>query len=221
MAKKSEKSGSEKRSTSDTARRIWLAGIGAYGRAFTEAQGAIKDVTGKSSAVFDELVQKGQVFEAVGKAKGKEIVSKAQVPDIDIDSRIKSMREKIKEAGSKSSDWVEDHVPDFGRKDSAKTDIESRLDVIEAKLDAVMRVLNVKVAPKVAAKKRAVKKQPVKKIKTQRTPAKPVVSKPAAKKTAAKKPPTKKPPAKKAAVKKPTTKKPAAKKTTSKKSKKA
>ena len=39
----------KKRSNTETARRIWLAGIGAYGRAFTEAQEALKDVTGTVS----------------------------------------------------------------------------------------------------------------------------------------------------------------------------
>ena len=37
------------RGSVDTARRIWLAGIGAYGRAFTEAQEAIKDMSGETS----------------------------------------------------------------------------------------------------------------------------------------------------------------------------
>ena len=57
----------KKRSSAESARRIWLAGIGAYGRAFTEAQEAIKDVTGKGSEIFDELVQKGEMLETMGK----------------------------------------------------------------------------------------------------------------------------------------------------------
>lgn len=189
MAKKSEKPGSDKRPASDTARRIWLAGIGAYGRAFTEAQGAIKDVTGKSSAVFDDLVQKGQMFEAVGKAKGKELVSKAQVPDIDIDARIKSMRDKIKAAGSKSSDWVEDHVPDFSRKDVAGNDVDKRLDRIEAKLDVLIKALDFKLKPssaKPSVKKPAPKKATVKKTQTQKTSNKPAAKPSAAKKMASK-----------------------------------
>jgi len=87
----------KKRSSSETARRIWLAGIGAYGRAFTEAQGALKEVTGKSSEIFDELVQKGEMLETVGKVKGKEILDKAPaMPDIDLDDRIKAMRARLR-----------------------------------------------------------------------------------------------------------------------------
>ena len=185
MSKKTDKSDDQKRNASDTARRIWLAGIGAYGRAFTEAQGAIKDMTGKSSAVFDDLVQKGQMFEAVGKAKGKEIAQKAQVPDMDIDARIKSMREKIKAAGEKSSDWIDDHIPSGRAKPDTKTDIEARLDAMDAKLDAIMAIVGASVtkpkpkkapvkkraAKKPAAKKTPVKKSSTKKIATQKTTA--------------------------------------------------
>ncbi len=173
MSDENDKSDDPKRSTSDTARRIWLAGIGAYGRAFTEAQGAIKEVTGKSSAVFDELVQKGQVFEAVGRAKGKEIAQMAQVPDIDIDARIKSMRQKIKAAGAKSSDWVEDHIPSGRSKSEPKSDVEKRLDAMDAKLDAIMAVMGAGAAkPKVKktpAKKAPVKKSSTKRVVTQKT----------------------------------------------------
>jgi len=74
----------KKPSTSDTARRIWLAGIGAYGRAYTEAKDAVKDAAGKGSGAFNDLVQKGEMLETVGKAKGKEILEKAQLPEFDM-----------------------------------------------------------------------------------------------------------------------------------------
>ena len=95
-----KKKRSSPKSAQESARRIWLAGIGAYGRAFTEAQEALKDVTGKSSEVFDDLVQKGAMLEKVGKAKGKEALDKAQMPnfdmpDFDIDERIKAMRSRL------------------------------------------------------------------------------------------------------------------------------
>jgi len=50
MAKKSDEK--------DAIRKIWLAGIGAYGRAFTEAKGAVESLTGKSSEVFEELLER-------------------------------------------------------------------------------------------------------------------------------------------------------------------
>jgi len=158
-----------KRKSTDAARRIWLAGIGAYGRAFTEAQEAIKDVTGKGSDVFDELVQKGEMLEMVGKAKGKEVLDKAKVPDFkvpdfDIDDRIKAMRSRL--SGGSDAPIIEDNF-------------EARLSAVEAKLDKVLGLLEPKKnEPKTPRKK------PAKKTTTQRTTK---TKKTAAKKTTAKK----------------------------------
>ena len=153
----------KKPSTSDTARRIWLAGIGAYGRAYTEAKDAVKDVAGKGSGAFNDLVQKGEMLETVGKAKGKEMLEKAQlpdfdIPDFDIDDRIKAMRSRLSRGGK---------TAELG------ADYEDRLDAIEAKLDKILALLE----PKKPARKR-----PVKKAATSRTKKTPV------KKSAPKKP---------------------------------
>jgi len=129
---------SKSRSNSETARRIWLAGVGAYGRAFSEAQEALKDVTGKSSEIFDELVQKGAMIEKVVEVKGKNMMDKASVPNFDIDDRIKAMRSRL------------------SRNDSgADTDIEARLASVEAKLDKVLKLLEPKKAVKKPSAKRA------------------------------------------------------------------
>ena len=153
----------KKQSTSDTARRIWLAGIGAYGRAYSEAKDAVKDVAGKGTGAFNELVQKGEMLETVGKAKGKEMLEKAQLPefdmpDFDIDERIQAMRSRLSRGG-KTSEEVH-HM-------------EDRLAAIEAKVDKILELLE----PKKSAPKKPARKKPVKKATTTRT-----------KKTAAKKP---------------------------------
>ena len=120
----------KKRRSNETARRIWLAGIGAYGRAFTEAQGALKEVTGKSSDVFDELVQKGEMIEKVVEYKGRELLDKTkageiEVPSLEIDERIKRMRARLSMAASGHSGTETNH------------DISDRLDEIEAKIEAL------------------------------------------------------------------------------------
>lgn len=166
----------KKRSSTESARRIWLAGIGAYGRAFTEAQEALKDVTGKGSEVFDELVQKGEMLEMVGKAKGKEALEKAQMPsfdmpDFDIDDRIKAMRSRLSRSGKNSAD------------DAL---YEDRLAAIEAKLDRILDLLE----PKKPARKKPVKRAATTRTKTTR-----------AKTTRTKKPTAKKSTPKKAAPK--------------------
>ena len=96
--------------TPDVARRIWLAGIGAYGRAFTEAKGAVDELRGKSSEVFDDLVQKGEMLEKVAEHKSKEMLDKTRIKDFDINDRIKAMREKLAGVDDNRVEELEDEV---------------------------------------------------------------------------------------------------------------
>jgi len=168
----------KKRSSSDTARRIWLAGVGAYGRAFTEAQEAIKDVSGKSSEVFDDLVQKGEMIEMAVGAKRKDLMGKANLsnlnvpdlkmpdlnmpnlnmPNLNMEERIKKMRARLMRM--ESGDDIETEI---------EAGMEARLSAIEAKLDLVLAALDTK---KPAAKKPAAKKPAAKKVTAKKTTAK-------------------------------------------------
>ena len=150
----------KKRSNTETARRIWLAGIGAYGRAFSEAQEALKDVTGKGSEIFDDLVQKGQVIEKVVELKGKSMMDKAAVPSFDLDDRIKAMRSRLSTS----------HDNDVH--------LEERLAVVEAKLDRILGLLE----PKKTAKKPSPKRATTSRTKKTVPVKKPVKKKPTAKK---------------------------------------
>lgn len=150
----------------DTARKIWLAGIGAYGRAFSEAQDAIKGMSKDTSRVFEDLVEKGETLEATVQEKGKEFVEKTRASTDEfsetIDDRIKEMRARLARGAQKASEPM---------------DVEARLSSIEAKLDELMAQL----APKKPAARKTAAKKPVAKKK----PA--VKKRPAAKKPAAKK----------------------------------
>jgi poly(hydroxyalkanoate) granule-associated protein len=48
---------------SDIARKIWLAGVGAYGRMFSETQGAIEKLAHGANEAFDQLVANGEAVE--------------------------------------------------------------------------------------------------------------------------------------------------------------
>ncbi len=150
---KDDKKPADKKS-SDTARRIWLAGIGAYGRALTEAKGAVDDLTGKSSEVFEDLVQKGEMLEKVVEYKGKEMIEKSGVKDFDINDRIKAMREKLS-----------------GGKGGRVEELEAQVAALNAKLDALQKSQS-KPAPKrkTPVKKTTAKKATTKKTTTKRTP---------------------------------------------------
>ena len=49
----------------DIARKIWLAGVGAYGRAYDNAQDAAEKFAAGANQTFDELVAKGEELEDV------------------------------------------------------------------------------------------------------------------------------------------------------------
>jgi len=47
----------------DVARKIWLAGVGAYGRMFAEAQDKVGKAAGTANELFEQLVARGEVLE--------------------------------------------------------------------------------------------------------------------------------------------------------------
>ena len=60
MAKKSKTTVEQ---SSDLARKIWLAGVGAYGQAYTNTREGVEKAGAYSSEVFDELVERGEKIE--------------------------------------------------------------------------------------------------------------------------------------------------------------
>jgi polyhydroxyalkanoate synthesis regulator phasin len=151
-SRKSKSSNKPSPVSADTARRIWLAGVGAYGKAFTEAQESLSKVSASTSKVFDDLVQKGEVIETMVSIKGKDIakdvMEKTGIESISMDDRIEKMRAKLRK-----TDGGDTH------------DMEARLDVIESKLDAILEL----VSPKKPAAKKPAKRKPAAKKTTAKT----------------------------------------------------
>lgn len=83
----------------DTARRIWLAGIGAYGRAFTEAQEQVAKLTGESARVFDDLVAKGEEIERKVEKGRRKVAERMGPAGASFEERIRKMRERIGHLG--------------------------------------------------------------------------------------------------------------------------
>jgi hypothetical protein len=81
--------------SADTARKIWLAGIGAYGRAFSEAQEQVAKLTGESHRVFEDLVAKGEAIEKKVEERGRKVAERIAPGGLVFDDRIKRMRERI------------------------------------------------------------------------------------------------------------------------------
>ncbi len=127
----------------DMARKIWLAGIGAYGRAFSDAQESLARVSDETSKYFEDLVQRGEEIEDTVETRGRELAERMKSPGFSMEDRIKEMREKLKLGA----------VGGESRLDV----IETRLAAIEEKLDALLAGAVTKSKP---AKRKAAKKKP-------------------------------------------------------------
>ncbi|GGO73519.1 MULTISPECIES: phasin family protein [Bowmanella] len=92
----------------DFARKIWLAGLGAYGKSLDEVQGRYEKLNADAAKVFDELVEKGSKIEADTKDKLKEKTN--------VEARVAEVRKKL---------------------GLDKPDMEQKVDELSAKIDAL------------------------------------------------------------------------------------
>ncbi len=114
----------------DIARKIWLAGIGAYGRAFDDAQEAYSKVGKETAKIFDELVGKGEALEDKVTATAKSYVpAAAERHRASVEDRMDRMRAALGfgETASDQQDRIEA--------------LEERLDGIETKLDEILKAV--------------------------------------------------------------------------------
>ena len=119
----------------DTARKIWLAGIGAYGRAFSEAQETVAKLTGESARVFDDLVAKGEAIEKKVEERGRKVAAQVAPAAHTLDERIRRMRERIM------------HGEDYGDLATDLAKLAARVAALEAEVDALKGAKR-KAAPK-------------------------------------------------------------------------
>lgn len=93
----------------DLARKIWLAGIGAYGKGFDEAQGQYEKLNTEATKLFSDLVDKGEKLEGEAKEKFQaetdSIKSNVEARVADVRSKLgldkKDSDEKIEELSAK------------------------------------------------------------------------------------------------------------------------
>jgi polyhydroxyalkanoate synthesis regulator phasin len=78
----------------DMARKVWLAGLGAYGKGYEEVKGRFEALSTDSNKLFDELVVKGEKLETEGKGKVKEVTTKVAAKT-EIETRIETVRTKL------------------------------------------------------------------------------------------------------------------------------
>jgi len=114
----------------DMARKVWLAGLGAYGKGYEEVKGRFEALSTDSNKLFDELVVKGEQLESEGKGKVKEVQTKVSAK-AEIETRIDTVRTKL---------------------GLNNTDSDSKIEELSAKIDALTAAV-AKLATKPAVKK--------------------------------------------------------------------
>ena len=95
-------------------RNVFLAGLGAYGKAFEEAQSQIKDAQSqvkenraKAKDLFNELVKRGEKVETKAKKKLKEIdLPELKMPELKLADR-DELREELRKRLDKARDSFE------------------------------------------------------------------------------------------------------------------
>jgi len=87
-------------SAEEVTRKIWLAGLGAYGKGFDEVQDRYEKLSDDANRIFDELVSKGEKLEEDTKTKIKDKTS--------VDQRIEDVRKKLGFDSSETDTKIEE-----------------------------------------------------------------------------------------------------------------
>jgi hypothetical protein len=78
----------------ETAHKVFLAGLGAYGKSVEEAKGRFENLSHDSNLMFADLVKKGESLETEGKNKLVEAKSKVAAK-ADLSNRVVALRAKL------------------------------------------------------------------------------------------------------------------------------
>lgn len=122
-------------SSDNLARKIWLAGLGAYGKSVEDAQDQLDKASHEASKLFRDLVNKGQGIESHSRDAFKEKISEAR-------GRLSEARERISEAAGNNSRSVEDMVSRVRSKlGFHDAEAHARIDVLTRQVNALKRAL--------------------------------------------------------------------------------
>ena len=129
---------------SEIAKNIWLAGLGAYGKAFDEAQDRLDKATKEPPRLFKDLVKKGEELEEEVRDS---LASIRKTSTSSVEERIRKVRENFN--------------LNLTNRSAELTEINAKLDALTAKVDALSRALK----PKKPAASKAAGKSTVRKKK--------------------------------------------------------
>ena len=109
---------------SEIAKNIWLAGLGAYGKAFDDAQDKIDKAAKEPPRLFKELVEKGSIIEDEVRDSLSNI---RQTSANSVEERINRVRESFNFSLNRNEDLA---------------DVHHKLDELTAKVDALTAIIS-------------------------------------------------------------------------------
>ena len=132
-----------------TARKIWLAGLGAYGKSLEGAHDQLDKASQDASRFFHDLVDKGQEIEGQGRDAIKGRISEAR-------ERISGVRERIGDAADSNSRSVEDMIGRVRQRLGFGDDpVPGRIDALTRQVNSLARAVSGLTGGKRVAKKAA------------------------------------------------------------------
>jgi hypothetical protein len=134
------KRGKSTDSKENLAKKIWLAGVGAYGRSLNEAQQQVSRATGDTLRVFSELVERGEKIEKAAR-ETIEDAAKGTIVERTVE-RMGEAQEKMAEARARNLQPVEDLISRVrDNMGLAGAGTASNNSAIEQRLDDISRQL--------------------------------------------------------------------------------
>lgn len=114
------------------ARKVWLAGLGAYGKSVEDAHDQIDKASHEASKLFQELVNKGQSIEEESREALKERISEAK-------GRISEARERVSEVAGSGTRSVEEMISRVRERMGFDDPVHARLDALARQVNALAR----------------------------------------------------------------------------------
>ncbi|GAB5415107.1 MAG: hypothetical protein Cons2KO_27100 [Congregibacter sp.] len=158
----------------EIAKNIWLAGVGAYGKAVDEAQGRLEKAGVESPKLFKDLVKAGAALED----EARDAIEAGQAARHSVEERINRVRENFNlQRPARGEDLLALHekIDRLSNRVDALTEALAASGAVKPKRKTTARktaTRKKKPAAKTTARKAATKKAPAKKTAARKTPTK-------------------------------------------------
>jgi poly(hydroxyalkanoate) granule-associated protein len=137
----------------NVARKIWLAGLGAYGKSLEDAQGQLDKASQEATRKFSELVSKGQSIEDQSKEALRERINEAK-------GRLSGARDRITEVAGSNTRSVEEMISRVREKMGFDEPVHDKLDALTRQVNAIARAVGALTERKPAAARKSAARKP-------------------------------------------------------------